>query len=721
MESKSKSQGTLTVNAVLHAQHKGQELPPARAYLFDRSGQLVDSKPVGKEAVSFPIASDQPYQVVVGPDLLAGGEKPTPADLMAQISKANAVRKDYIPQLKQSVIDFPIYHNIFVCWWQTCILVHGTVRKLLNPGSGSPQYAPICSGIVQIFQVDLGCTLDQLASFSVVTLRDSLVNALRGIRAVNEAAIIRGPVLPDPPPDRFLAQKLRTRSFQMKALSTEKTATATAQVRSAASASAKAAQSTLSHAEVATTLAALDGVALKNFIVAQKLVLWPFLCQFIPDYLFCWQELGEVFIQSDGSFSAEICFWCPADFPDLYFEVVQTIGGVTREISDPQIACSTYYDYDGSQSVDIVVDDPSALACIPDPGDPLGTGDLYVWPMSIGNVDLKFITDLENGAHTSTTGLLNGSAPWGGTLALKMFFDPRLKAISNIRYYRWSYQFEGDSGWTPIDATVTHRYALVTYSPFDLNPHPVTLGPFTVNGVHNLFTVPDPNPGDGWIQMNDPWDVPFAYFDSTDNHLFPFSYTDALPRRTGLVTLLLEMFDNNGVLVPCNNLGGAGPFKYVLPDFVHPGHYTATLTSNNITASGQLMFRVRVDNNDTVADLTGVKANGLFADPCGMLHYPNNTVPVDIYYVATHPNNFLTWSMSVWRGTSGVVASTSGATSSPPSPMPPFSNLASKLLGGCANAAFAVNLDTYATATDGYSNQNQYNRHDTIAFALITP
>ena len=38
-----------------------------------------------------------------------------------------------------------------------------------------------------------------------------------------------------------------------------------------------------------------------------------------------------------------------------------------------------------------------------------------------------------------------------------------------------------------------------------------------------------------------------------------------------------------------------------------------------------------------------------------------------------------------------------------------------------ANAAFAVNLDTYATATDGYSNQTQYNRHDTIAFALITP
>ena len=29
------------------------------------------------------------------------------------------------------------------------------------------------------------------------------------------------------------------------------------------------------------------------------------------------------------------------------------------------------------------------------------------------------LADLENGAHTGTTGLLNGSAPWGGTLALR--------------------------------------------------------------------------------------------------------------------------------------------------------------------------------------------------------------------------------------------------------------------------------------------------------------
>ena len=57
---------------------------------------------------------------------------------------------------------------------------------------------------------------------------------------------------------------------------------------------------------------------------------------------------------------------------------------------------------------------------------------------------------------------------------------------------------------------------------------------------------------------------------------------------------------------------------------------------------GQLLYRVRVDNNDTVAHILGVKACGVSADPCGMLHYPNKTVAVDIDYLATHPNNFLT-------------------------------------------------------------------------------
>jgi hypothetical protein len=66
----------------------------------------------------------------------------------------------------------------------------------------------------------------------------------------------------------------------------------------------------------------------------------------------------------------------------------------------------------------------------------------------------------------------------------------------------------------------------------------------------------------------------------------------------------------------------------------------------------------------------------------------------------------------------GTVASTSGHTSSP-SPAY-FTNPASTLLKGCPQAAFAVNLNTWARAESGYGRQSQYDRSATIAFALLT-
>ena len=50
-----------------------------------------------------------------------------------------------------------------------------------------------------------------------------------------------------------------------------------------------------------------------------------------------------------------------------------------------------------------------------------------------------------------------------------------------------------------------------------------------------------------------------------------------------------------------------------------------------------------------------------------------------------------------------------------------YKRTAASLLGHCVSAAFAVNLSTYTTATDGYGAQTQYNRYATMAFALITP
>jgi hypothetical protein len=726
----------LKIEVAFYGQEKKEDLPRVRAYLFDRTGQLVASEQVEKGIATLQIEPEKSYRIKVGPDLLVE-RNDLSSNLALQLAKAKAVTKDVNPQIKLESVRFPIPKPIWYCWWETCVIVHGTVRKLINPGDPQPKYLPICNGIVQIFQVDLGCTLDQMTSFQVLTLRDLLIDKLRGLELSDEKlAIIRGPIPPGP---MAKARRIGKASARLRhALPVSKNAMTNPSDSVQAerltvpprSTSQQSIEAKISMAEIASNLSVLEGKALNQYIIANRVNLRWILCHFIPDWAFCWQELGEVPIQTGGSFMAEICFWCPQDFPDLYFEVVQNLNGVDTEVYDPQIACNTYYNYDGSQSVDIIVNDPRAVACLPDPGSPISGNDLYVWPTAIGNIDLSLITDLENNPAISSlaTGLVNSATPWGGTLSLQVVFDPRLKTMSSIRYYRWSYKFDGDAEFKTIGASVTHRFMTVTYSPFlQIHLNPVTLGPKQpIGGQLNLFEVPDPFPGDGWVDINDPIDRPFAYFDSTDNNLQPFTYTDALPRRSGLCTLMLEMFDGAGNLVPCSNLGGSGPFKFVLPDLANPGQYTSLLTSNNITPQGQLIFRVRIDNNDTVAQLTDVTTPSGSADKCGILHYNDPSDLISVHYAATHPNNYLNWWLSISRGLAGIVSSASGSASSPPMSLPApstpgeFINAASTLLGkDCANAAFAVNLDVDAIATDGYNRQWQYDRDATIAFALL--
>jgi hypothetical protein len=715
MDTKAKAQSrTLRVEVVLHGQEQGEELPSTRAYLFDQTGRLVHHEPVKRGALSFTVESNQNYRVVVGPDLAIGG-KETPADLASQLAQANAVNYDVIAQAKQESIRIAVSKFIWFCWWETCIVVHGTVRKLLNPGDPSPQYAPLCSGVVQIFQVDLGCTLDQLASFQVLTLQQVLVSKLRGLEVeAAKVALIRGPIPPGPLAE---AKAIGTASARLRQASAQTSAKVSAAVESVkverlnriAPKSAAQLSRATSLAETATTLASLEGVALKQYLVAQKLNLWWLLCEFIPDWAFCWQELGEVPIQSDGSFMAEVCFWCPEDFPDLYFEVVQNINGIDTEVSDPQIACSTYYNYDGSQSVDIIVTDPAAVPCVS--GLPAPSY-LYVYPFAIGNQYISAIDGIETGVGT---GLLPGDTPFGGVLDLRVQFHHSLPT-DGLKYYRWSYKFDGDSDFTPIKATVTDYYRVDDYSLFPptiiVNYIPVTMGPQPVGTQKNLFEIPD--------HVHD-W-TDYGGYLSTTAH---FDTTG----KSGMCTLQLEMFDKNGNYVPCDNFGGGPTFKYLMPNLLIANQFT-NAPAANIDGSGRLIYRIRVDNNHTVAQLPGVVA-ATSADECGFLQYSSLAQNVAIKVVAYHPNNFLDWSLNVSRGLSGTVVKdppppppsaigyppTNTSAGSPGVPID-FNNSAGTLLGSCTRAAFGVYLYCAARATNGYVRQDQYDSFALIGFAL---
>lgn len=627
-----------------------KKAPDVRVYLFDSANRLVHSLPA-KEQVEFDIDPAQRYRVTVGPDLIRDGKRP-PNDLTAQLTKAAAISRDYLPLHAVSKISISVLDHLLPLWWFTCINIHGTVRKRLTPGGTS--YAPICTGIVEIFTIDLACSLGNIGNAELLTLKNQ---ALARLVSMEIADIL---------------------SFNFADF--------------------------VHLSSLAAGMYPLTGQPLRNYIVAHRAELAPFMCNLIPEWAICYQQLPNATIQSDGTFSLDYCFLFWQAKPDLYFEVKQTIDGVTREIADPDIMCTTMWTYDGSQSAVITVDDPTAIACHPDPLP--GPGYLYVWPTAIGNTDLRQIDGIETMAGT---GLLPGITPFGGTLSMQVQFDPNLRA-NNIHYYRWSYRF-GAEPFTQVNATVTHRWQQLTLGPggqINVHLHPVVLGPNLVGGQSNLFEIPDPSLP--WINIVDPADRPFAYVDSTAGQT---------PGRSGMMTLKLEMFDAAGVHVQCGNAGHGGPFQFLLPDLAAtPSDYT-NAPALNIDASGSLIFQVRVDNNPTTAQLPAVHAGANVADDCGMLHYSSGATTVSIDYVATHPNNFLDWSLSVSRGLHGVVASTGGSTSS----LAPdhFNNSAATLCGTCLQAAFAVNLYTTARATNGYGRQSQYDASATIAFALLTP
>jgi len=748
MENKSKSEKlNLTVETIFHGQEQGETLPSMRAYLFDNTGAYVTSEPIEKENVVFKIEGNKNYSVAIGPNLLAedGG---APQDLADNLLKANTVRYDVIPQANKNILRAVVSKFIWYCWWQTCIVVHGNVRKLINPGSPTPQYLPICNGTVQIFQVDLGCTLDRLSSFQVLTLRDVLVDRLRGIPIDTERiSLIHGPIPPGPLREATITSSASARigNFQSTSAVSKSKAAIKGEISRIAPVSNQAnLRKITSQTELANTLTSLEGIPLRQQMVLYKPILWWFLCELIPDWAFCWQELGEVPIQSDGSFSAEVCFWCPDDFPDLYFEVIQNINGVDVEISDPQIACSTYYNYDGSQSVEIDVTDPRAVACLPTGG---GPDYLYVEVLGITDIDLQNIDGL-NTPFTFGDGLVTwgGSpaqpVPFGGTLAFNMNFHPGMFGY----YYRWSYKFDDEPDFTPIHAPVVHQYQkLISVFPLTYQKIPVPLGPFTIGANSNLFAIPDPSLS--WVSVDNYQDLFFGFFDSTGGISDPAGYDYSLVdgvsnRKSGMCTLLLEVFDSAGNFVACNNTFGsrtegdsepgvpaAGPFTFLLPS----GNTYPPAPTGNITDHGRLLFRINVDNNQTVASLPNVHIGANDANDCGFLDFQNLTDVVSIDYSARHHEGFLSWDLDVYRGHCGIAASTSASGNAPGSPLPAVASLdrsAGILLGvtppaSCGNcpngAAFAINLNCYAWATNGRYTQSQYDSSDTRAFALIKP
>lgn len=124
-----------------------------------------------------------------------------------------------------------------------------------------------------------------------------------------------------------------------------------------------------------------------------------------------------------------------------------------------------------------------------------------------------------------------------------------------------------------------------------------------------------------------------------------------------------------------------------------------------------------IDNNFCVATLDMPLLDGHSADTaCGYLKYVDKTHPVTMRYVASHPINIGSYSLSIVKG-ANLLDSIAG----PVNPLPfTYTKTVAALLGSCNIAAFAVSLYVATSVINGVGRQSQYDRSALIAFCLAT-
>ena len=240
---------------------------------------------------------------------------------------------------------------------------------------------------------------------------------------------------------------------------------------------------------------------------------------------------------------------------------------------------------------------------------------------------------------------------------------------------------------------------------------PYKLGPQPVGATPNLYEIPPALPTDGQ------WSIPDAVVDTT-SATFASAALAPAGGGEGDYQFELTLFDAAGVVVNANTLG----ITYVVPTTLD---LTSTIPTANasslglVTASGRLVYRLHVDNNHCGAALQPPEiAGSVSADPCGLLRYDVGD-SVTLHWTASHPHQFATFKHALVIGQTELSApiTTSGIVTPAPGTHTETTAVAD-LLGICTIAGFAETVSVWATATDGWSRQGQYDRHGIQAFAL---
>lgn len=644
------------------------------AYVFDRAGTALGSGPVdAKGNFDVGVALEQPteVEVMVGPEeepqvvrRSAGASKRSKAEEWKKTASGYTLS----PTLRVSAETLQLLIRRRIC-------VSGHIRKIDTHANGTTEICPVPFVKVEVFDVDReGCLWpyyrrwwEHLFDRPVIRLPDLLREPPPIPRPIPDpiGPVIRGvtsglPPVPQPDPAPFAAGMAARSSLSR----TQNIEAATTPLSSSLS------------ERMAIPSGRVGEVARIDESIAERLERLTITSVDAPWTIFplCFysrQLVCEATTDCSGYFRC--CFnWWPFHLrrgrlrwdwtPDIIIRVTQVINGVTTVLyMDPY--SGTRWNA-GSTHIDLFLDDDRiacGTGCHDDP--PEGSPIFFT---RIGHDEVYKI--VQSG---SKTGLLD-QTPHGGTLENWAYGgDLRIHAAIGAdlasgapqRYYRLQIR-RGSAGTfkdivRTLDDTRVHKSTFVSQK--------VTLGPFSVGGVDNLYEIRD--------MQNYYWYSPDL-----------IGRWNTLPDEPdeGLYTLRLEVFDDAG-----NHLTSA-VVDYRDGTVAPPGPLPQLVD--------RCEMKIQVDNKAPVFDFTVPGAN-----PCGIISCPSGTIAVQLS--ANQENGRLySWSLSAYKGLSYTyVGGTSDLDVAGITPLPVNVTQPFPAISTTETCAYAITLGGWSLIRNGIS------------------
>jgi len=744
----------VSLNVQLIGVEAGDKTPNLFAYTFDVNGSFIGRQAIEKNGgrLSLPAGlNGKTIRVLLAPAV----EDKVP--VFADLTRLGAYETRFSLRDTLKTIDLTLSPAQWrPLLWCICHVAGQVVKRVTLP-DGSVKFLPICHARVTICEIDrLPILIKKLPDDLLWRLRDELLIAPKfPLEPPEEIIGPLGPLVANPGVRLLAANAAPSTLVSRTALSVDanhqecescKKTESTEQLQTLSARSSTALDFDLTPFK---SLASVASVAHLRTTLIDLLPQWIYrLCYFDwlePFFIYHKNCFRTVYTDDNGRFSAWFFYPC-ADQPDLYFSVDQWQGSAWHSIYHPTIRCGTHWNYACGSDVTLVVTDPSAIPCSPqDPVTPPDGFGTWVMPYmvggtaifgnpSVGTPPLGWVkpngyTDYGSGG----LGILS-DAPFGSTLGFRLGYSYDIPS-SGLKYYRFSYRKVGAVAWSQMSVPVVRHY--VHEEPGHLPTFPVyKLGPNTVGVQGNLFEFkPDFPPAPG---VSDPAGT-LTYWPEDDwfgDIYSAFLDTTALPggplAAAGQYDIKVELFNSAGVQVP---VGAA--FNFIVPKTIDSSGVTARAAEAGEISANAFVFKLHIDNNPSTAaiDAPAISAS-IVTDVCGFLRYHNTSDPVTLGFHANHPTNQAVFNFGVIRGALPVpAASVAGYPEVGVTPVAVQDGVAghayvgdgagndahtyaaSTLLDSCENAAYALSLNVYGKATNGWSRIG-YDASSLRAFAL---